>query len=268
MNSRFLLFLGHVLVLPGGFAVPPFFPPPRRSSFAPWAWSGRSGCASSAALRPTFARDRAGTSRGGAPRCSHEATPAIPHRGTPARGPHASAPWLRPPAGRIAPPPPALQRHARKGLAQGDIGRRFSASSQRVEGSNRRCRGWQISPEPAGTGRASRVGETAARFLANAEGPRRGSRPPVAGAGVYGRSGWGDARPHPATRGTGKTKPSCNDKRDVGRAPNWQEKGPRSERARLGGTPSGPRMTPRSGTQDRNTSQGGRNSTTRVKGTP
>jgi hypothetical protein len=68
----------------------------------------------------------------------------------------------------------------------------------------RRCRGWQISPKPAGTGRASRGGETTARLHANAEGPRRGSRPPVAGGGVYGRSGWGDARPHPATRGTGK----------------------------------------------------------------
>jgi hypothetical protein len=69
-----------------------------------------------------------------------------------------------------------------------------------------RRRGWQISPEPAGTGRASRTGEAAARPHANAEGPRRGSRYPVAGGEVCGRSGWGDARPQPVTRGDGNTK--------------------------------------------------------------
>src|SRR4030042_1739092 len=72
---------------------------------APRAWSGRSGWASSPALRPTYACDRAGTSRGGAPRCSYETTPATPHRETPARYPRASAPSLLPPAGRLSPPP-------------------------------------------------------------------------------------------------------------------------------------------------------------------
>jgi hypothetical protein len=45
------------------------------------------------------------TSRGRAPRCSPETAPASPHRGTPARSPHAPAPWLVSPAGRISPPP-------------------------------------------------------------------------------------------------------------------------------------------------------------------
>ena len=82
-------------------------------SFAPRARSGRSGWASSPALRPACACDRAGTSRGGAPRCSYEATPAIPHRGTPARCPHAPAQWLLSPAGRISPPPSRLPRTCR-----------------------------------------------------------------------------------------------------------------------------------------------------------
>jgi hypothetical protein len=59
-----------------------------------------------------------------------------------------------------------------------------------------RCRGWPIPPEPAGTGRASRIGETAAQHHANAEGRRRGSRPPVAGGGVCGRRTRGRPRPH------------------------------------------------------------------------
>ena len=41
-----------------------------RLFFAPRAGSGRSGCASSAALRPAFACDRAGTARRADPRCS------------------------------------------------------------------------------------------------------------------------------------------------------------------------------------------------------
>jgi hypothetical protein len=50
------------------------------------------------------------TSRGRAPRCSPETAPAIPHRGTPARDPHAPAPWLLSPAGRISPPSPPSSR--------------------------------------------------------------------------------------------------------------------------------------------------------------
>ena len=83
----------------------------------------------------------------------------------------------------------------------------------------RRCRGWQISPEPAGVGRASRVGETAARPHVNAEGPRRGSRPPVAGAGVCGRSARGRTRPHPATRGAGNSKPPKSGEKELAAHP-------------------------------------------------
>ena len=94
--------------------------------------------------------------------------------------------------------------------------------------STRRCRGWQISPEPAGTGRASRIGETAARLHANAEGPRCGSRPPVAGGGVCGRGARGRTSPHPATRGTGKENRHAVRKK-TGRAPAWQNKPPGSD---------------------------------------
>jgi hypothetical protein len=93
----------------------------------------------------------------------------------------------------------------------------------------RRCRGWSISPEPAGTGRASPASGGTARLCANAEGPRCGSRPAeggIAGKGVCGRSGWGDARPHPATRGTGKTKASGSEER-ASRARAWRVEHPR-----------------------------------------
>ncbi len=106
----------------------------------------------------------------------------------------------------------------------------------------RRCRGWQISPEPAGPGRASCIGETAARPHANAEGPRCGSRPPVAGGGVCGRSGWGDARPHPATRGTGKTKASTQWKMRNGRPTRRAKQQPHAvndKRGLRGGAPRG-----------------------------
>jgi hypothetical protein len=86
--------------------------------FAPRAMSGRSGYASSAALRPAFACDRAGASRGGAPRCSPETAPATPPRGTSARDPHAPASWLLSPAGRISPPPSRLPRTCLSGFAK------------------------------------------------------------------------------------------------------------------------------------------------------
>ena len=169
--------------------------------FAPRAGSGRSGWASSPALRPACACDRAGTSRGGAPRCSYEATPAIPHRETPARDPRAPARWLLHARGAILTTTPSARNPA-TGNEQLSCARPAWASGRGER--YRRCRGWPITPEPAGSGRASRVGETAAQLYANAEGPRCGSRPPVAGGGVCGCSDWGDARPHPATRGTGK----------------------------------------------------------------
>ena len=71
----------------------------------------------------------------------------------------------------------------------------------------RRCREWQISPEPVGTGRASRVGETAAQLCSNAEGPRCGSRPPVAGGGVCRRSARRRTSLQPATAAPAKQKP-------------------------------------------------------------
>jgi len=91
-----------------------------------------------------------------------------PHAGDPV----ASGEMAAPPAGRIYSAHPKRQERREGHLGGGH--------------SIRRCRGWQIAPEPAGTGRASRAGETAALFHANAEGPRRGSRSPVAGGGTCG----------------------------------------------------------------------------------
>jgi hypothetical protein len=127
--------------------------------------------------------------RGGAPRCPHTTASPTPHPGSARWGPRGLRSDGRPTRWADSSP------HPKKSVPW--------AGDQ-----IRRCRGWQISPEPAGTGRASRAGETAARLHANAEGPRRGSGCPVAGGGVCVRSGWGDARPHPGHRGTGKTRAS------------------------------------------------------------
>jgi hypothetical protein len=76
----------------------------------------------------------------------------------------------------------------------------------------RRCRGWPITPEPAGPGRASRIGETAARLYANAEGPRCGSRCPVAGEGVCRRRARGRTSLQLATVAPAKQKPLRSNK--------------------------------------------------------
>jgi len=111
----------------------------------------------------------------------------------------------------------------------------------------RGCRGWQISPEPAGTGRVSHVGETAAQHHANAEGPRCGSRPPVAGEGVCGYSGWGDARPHLATRGNGKTKSHhAVDQKKQAAHPQGNKEAPRSGKKEAGSEPAGQQEASRS----------------------
>ena len=183
------------------------FPLSRRngSSLAPGAWSGRSGYASSAALRPPSLR----ATEQGRPPVGPLAVRQKPRQRYATAGRPLGSRTLRRhgscrPRGGSHHHPPALPPTCLSSPAARASGLRFNALSLRVGGSNRRCRGWQISPEPAGTGRASRVGETAAPLHANAKGPRCGSRPPVASGGVCGRSGWGDARPHPATHGTGK----------------------------------------------------------------
>jgi hypothetical protein len=174
-----------------------------------------SGCAAARRLlaparcAPRLPRPRpSSASPAGAPRCLHETAPPTPHPGPHAGSPRSREAWPLAPTWRFETPRPGTARwRAGGGL------------------SIRRCRGWQISPEPAGPGRASRVGETASRLLANAEGPQRGSRPApggIAGGGVCGRSGWGDARPHPATHGAGTTKLSRSGKKGACGAPAWR----------------------------------------------
>ena len=145
--------------------------------FAPRARSGRSGCTSSAALRPAFACDRAGTSRGRAPRCSYEATPAIPHRGTPARDPHAPAPWLLSPAGRISLRRPRLPRSCTSRLALlalRPLGRAHRFAGGGIQSARRVPAA--MSPETAGTQRADRDGVSVTLSHADTEGPWPGTR--------------------------------------------------------------------------------------------
>ncbi len=165
----------------------PSDPPPRATEQA------QAGVWTLAVPRPRAARS-----------CSASVSTRRPGRSVPARsvGMARIARW----ADFTSTPRFPVHLHVPDALARihAPIGRAHRVTGGRL--SIRRCRGWPIPPEPAGTGRASHVGETAARSHANTEGPQRGSRPPVAGGGACGRSGWGDARPHPATRGTGNTK--------------------------------------------------------------
>jgi hypothetical protein len=131
--------------------------------FALRARSGRSGCASSAALRPAFACDRAGTARRAEPRCSP------PSHETLGRGQRFHPPvWplgartlrrngsYRPRGGFHLHPPGSLCTCTHLMLLPG-LSPHWH--SHRVTGgglSIRRCRGWPISPEPAVRGRGRR----------------------------------------------------------------------------------------------------------------
>jgi len=108
------------------------------------------------------------TSRGGAPRCSYEATPATPHRETPARFPHAPARWLLTPPGRISPPHPVRRGPAQQVWGMSLGGRRNSAGaaggqslrSPRAPDARavlgRRRRGFMRTPRGPGADRALR----------------------------------------------------------------------------------------------------------------
>ena len=218
----FLVSLRDGFVLPGGCAASSFHSTPWRFSLAPRARSGRSGCASSAALRPALACDREGTARCADPRRSP------PSHETLGRGQR-----FHPPAGRSGP--------ARSGgmapVARGAISTTAPLARNPATGNEqlscarpawafglgeryRRCRGWQISPEPAGPGRASRVGETAARPHANAEGaPMR-----IAPSG----RGWRSVR----LQRLGRRKAAPSHPRDRQRKPSRSDKSTTSPRTR------------------------------------
>jgi len=127
------------------------------------------------------------TSRGGAPRCSQKATPAIPHRGMPL-GTHT----LRRngscrPRGGFHPNRP-LEWNAREVLAP----------KSSVPASMSLAEGWgfriakrvpaAMPPSTAGTQRADRDGVSVTRSVADTEGPRHGARCWVAVEGVSERS--------------------------------------------------------------------------------
>jgi len=145
--------------------------------------------------RDSFGCDPAVRSGPRTPRCPHATGSPTPRPRSARRVPAAYGAMVGPPKGRVHPP-----------TQEEELGRLFGRGVQIP-----RCRGWQISPEPAGPGRASRGGETAAQHHANAEGPQHGSRPPVAGGGVCGRGARGRARPHPATAAPARRKPSRRD---------------------------------------------------------
>ena len=72
---------------------------------------GRSGLVRPHALRPEIppAATELGRPAVGTPRCSPQAAPATPHRGSSARCPQPPEPWPLAPPGRIDCPPPARE---------------------------------------------------------------------------------------------------------------------------------------------------------------
>ncbi len=85
--------LREAFVLPGGARPGPSFPLREAVFFAPRAWSGRAGWASSPALRPACACDRAVALAAG-PLVVRLCLPPTPHGDRRARDPHAPARWL------------------------------------------------------------------------------------------------------------------------------------------------------------------------------
>jgi hypothetical protein len=176
------------------------------------AWAGHRAQPSDPPARAT----EQGRPASGTPRCSYEATPAIPHRGTPARDPHAPALWLLPPAGRYSPPPSRSPWSCLKGLSS--VFGRGKRSARRVPAA--------MPPSAAGTQRGDRDGVSVTLSHADTEGPRHRTRYWVAVEEVSERSERGRAsaerprtrlakenstegtkEPHPATRGAGTTWP-------------------------------------------------------------
>jgi len=216
--------------LPGGCAT--HFSVSLREAFSCPAGSepGRSGCASSAALRPAFACDRAGTSRGGAPRCSPETAPAIPHCGAPARCPHAPASWLHPPAGWSSPPSPRCRLKRSRGPATEPPDPGFNVSSRRVGVSNRQAgasghasldRGDPACGPRRGVGDAASCGHRGAPARDALLGRGRGSLgAPRAGASKR----RGAAHPLGKRKPAGQRTASRSDKEKASRAPAWQKK--------------------------------------------
>jgi hypothetical protein len=198
---------------------PALFSTPWRFSFSPRAMSGRSGCASSAALRPAFACDRAGTARRADPRCSppsHEALgrgqrlhPPVWPLGARTLRRHGS---IRPRGGVHHHPPacadllePCRQtRHAAvrfrpTALREGGI-----QSARRVPAA--------MPPSTAGTQRADHDGVSVTPPLADTEGPRHGTRCWVAVEGVSARSERGRASDEEPRTRLAKESPRGNKK--------------------------------------------------------
>jgi hypothetical protein len=214
-----------------------FFSTLWRLCCAPRAWSSRSGRTSSASLRPACACDRAGTPRGGAPRCSHETAPATPHRETPARFPHPQARWLLWPAGRISPPPSRRPECCLKGLSGVFL---VGGYSIRLAGGAAIVSGGHGDP-----GVRIRGGVSGTRLFADTEGPHSGPHCRVVASGVSARREWGRARAEQGPHPPGKTRASTQWKQENTRPPrHWQNNPPRSGKERTGHRGTGKKRKP------------------------
>ena len=242
-------------VLPGRCAACSFHSTPWRFCFSPRAMNRRSGCASSAALRPAFACDPAcgGTQTGvrtlAVPRLRFALVrPASPPPGLAARFPHASAPWLQPPAGRISQPPPVRRELA--GVVSPNRVRGLEDSSDRVSGGGYLVRPWGAAAmAPATAGHRTRgpgrgVGDAAScghRRAPDRIAPLRSRSPESRAAASGGEQGPSCAAPqgqkktgpkgkegsmskaHAVTAAPARRAPRSGKKQE-GRPPAWQER--------------------------------------------
>ncbi len=228
-------------MLSGGWCAAVLVVPLRGAfSFAPRAWSGRSGRASSPALRPAGACDRAGTPRAGAPRRSHEAAPATPRRGTPARFPHAPAPWLCGPRGGSHPRTP-VRDEAVSEVCVASLGG-WRRSARRV---GRPC---LLRPRAPGVRIRGGVSVTRLCLHADTEGPRPGPRCRVGDGGVSARREWGRASAERRTTRRAKQSHAVTIKNSA----RGGKEGARSgSKETVAPHPPGKKKPPRSGTETR-----------------
>ncbi len=196
---------------------------------------GRSGGASSAALRPACACDRAGQISGRSlavplPRMKRSVGAGVSTRRSGRSGPARSGEIGLRPLGGLDHPPPRQAKilDLAPGIARTPI---LSKTSGLAGGGSsiRRCRGWPFAPAPAGPGRAIRAGVSRPRLHADREGPRRGSPCPVAGTGACGLGrGGARARIRPPA-GPASKRPPRSGRRNAAQATREQPFGKESE---------------------------------------
>jgi len=201
----------------------------REAFIAPRAGSGRSGCASGAALRPACACDRAGTNQRADPRCSPplDETLGRGQRLHPLVWPLGARTLRRHGSCR---PRGGFHHHTRsrmkrsRGLATEQRGPDFNVSSRKVGVSNRQAgASGHLSGGRGDPARGPGRGIGAAVCCGHRGAPARDALL-GRGRGSLGAQRAGASKRRGAARPLGKTEPSRSEREEANRAPAWQNR--------------------------------------------